>query len=50
MYDLAIFFNNDEYYKKYGKKINIQAKLEKPFLFILARSPSNDEQLEYTDL
>ncbi|XP_065661972.1 uncharacterized protein LOC136084831 [Hydra vulgaris] len=50
MYDKAIFFNNDEYYKKYGKKIDIQAKVEKPFLYILARCPSNDEQLDYSDL
>ncbi|XP_047134481.1 uncharacterized protein LOC101239424 [Hydra vulgaris] len=50
MYDKAIFFNNDEYYEKYGVKINIQAIVEKPFLYILARCPSNDEQLEYTNL
>ena len=46
----AIFFNNDEYYKMYGNKINIQAKVEKPFLYILVRRSSNDEQFEYTDL
>ncbi|XP_047129004.2 uncharacterized protein LOC124809199 [Hydra vulgaris] len=50
MYDKAIFFNNDEYYEKYGEKINIQAIVEKPFLYILARCPSNDEQLEYRNL
>ena len=50
MYNQAIFFNNGEYYKMYGEKINIQAKVEKPFLYILARCLSNDERLEYTNL
>ena len=49
MYDQAIFFNNDEYYKNIGKN-QYSAKVEILFLYILARCPSNDEQLEYTDL
>ena len=32
-----------------GIKCNVQASVEKPFLHILARSPSNDQQLLYTD-
>ena len=32
-----------------GIKCNVQASVEKPFLQILARSPSNDQQLLYTD-
>ena len=32
-----------------GKKINVQAEVEKPQLYILARCPSNDQQLMYID-
>ena len=32
-----------------GTKCNVQASVEKPFLHILARSPSSDQQLLYTD-
>ena len=32
-----------------GIKCNVQASVEKPFLHILARSPSNDQLLLYTD-
>jgi len=34
---------------KYKKKVNIQSVVEKPYLYILARCPSNDQQILYTE-
>ena len=49
LYDTAVFYTDEEYYIMSGIKCNVKASVEKPFLHILARSPSNDQLLLYTD-
>ena len=50
LYDPAIHLTNEEYReKKTGKTVNIQAIVEKPELYIVARCKSNDEQLAYVE-
>lgn len=49
LYDKAVYLTNDEYFLKYKKKVNIQSVVEKPYLYILARCPSNDQQILYTE-
>ena len=49
LYDPAIFLTDEEYSKSNGVLANLQAIVEKPFLYILARSPSTDQQLLYSD-
>ena len=45
MYDTACFLTDDKFYLKYKKWIIVQGAVEKPYLYILARSPSNDQQI-----
>ena len=47
--DTASFLSDNEYYLKHKKKINVQASAEEPNMYILARCPSADQQLLYTD-
>ena len=49
LYDPAIFLTNEEYYKTYGKTLNVQSQVETPFTHIIARCPSDDHQLMYAD-
>ena len=49
LYDPASFLSDEEYYLKYKKNINIQATTEKPQLYLLARCPSNDQQILYSE-
>ena len=49
LYDTAVFVTDEEYFKSEGSLINIQACIEKPFLFLMARSPSTHQQLLYSD-
>ena len=49
LYDPAIFLTDEEYSKSNGVLANLQAIVEKPFLYILARSPSTDQQLLYSN-
>ena len=49
MYDTACFLTDDEYYLKYKRRINFQVAVEKPYLYILARCPSNDLQILYSE-
>ena len=49
LYDTAVFYTDEEYYKTSGIRWNVHASVEKPFLYVLARSSSNDQQLLYTD-
>ena len=49
LYDPAVFFTDEEYSKSNGVLVNLQAIVEKPFLHILARSPSTYQQLLYSD-
>ena len=49
LYDTAVFVTDEVYFKSEGSLINIQARIEKPFLYLMARSPSTDQQLLYSD-
>ena len=49
IYDPILFLTDKEYYDKSGKIINVQAIVEKPELYILARCPATDQQLSYVD-
>lgn len=49
LYDQAIHLNDDQYEKKYGVKCSVQSMVEKPELYLLARCPSNDQQILYCD-
>ena len=49
LYDPASFLSDEEYYLKYKKNINIQATTEKSQLYLLARCPSNDQQILYSE-
>ena len=49
MYDPAVFLTDEEYYNKYSSKCNVQAAVESPYLYIVARCPANDQQLLYSD-
>ena len=48
LYDPACFYTDSEYEQLTGTQINIQAKVETPSVYIIARSTSSDtEQLGY---
>ncbi|XP_057299871.1 uncharacterized protein LOC130630393 [Hydractinia symbiolongicarpus] len=49
MYDPALFLTDDEYMKNTKTKINVQAVIEKPEFYILARCPATDQQLLYSN-
>ena len=48
MFDPAVSLTDQEYFNLYGKHINIQSVIEKPYLYILARCRSDDSQLLYS--
>ena len=45
VYDLTVYFRDEEFFEKNKRMINIQVEVEKPFLYIMARCPSNEQQL-----
>jgi len=49
IYDPAVFITDDEYFSKFKKKVNIQSLVEKPYLYLLARCPSTDQQSLYIE-
>ena len=50
LYDPAFFYTDSEYQQLTGKCISIQAKVESPSVYIVARSSSSDkEQLSYVE-
>ena len=50
IYDQAVYLTNEEYQQKTGCAEDIQAKIESPEVYIIARSSSSDvEQLAYID-
>ena len=49
LYDSAIHITDKEYKQIYGKDINVQSVIEKPYLYILARCPGDNHQLMYAD-
>ena len=49
LYNAAIHLTDKEYKQIYGKEINVQSVIEKPYLYILARCPCDNHQLMYAD-
>ena len=49
MYDSAVFLTDQEYQEKSSISINVQSIIEKPQLYILARCPSNEQQILYSE-
>ena len=48
MYDPACYLTDTEYEQKCNISSNVQAIVEKPRIYILAQSPSNDQQVLYS--
>ncbi|CAH1259109.1 Hypp2154 [Branchiostoma lanceolatum] len=49
-YDKKVFLTKEEYYKKHNVNVNVQAKVEKPELYLIARCGGSDaEQLLYAE-
>ena len=50
VYDSAVYYTNEEYNAKYHKKVDIQAAVETPEIYIIARCSGTDyEQLAYVE-
>ena len=49
IYDPAVYLTNEEYFIKSGQKVNVQATIERPHLYIFGRCPSNEQQLLYSE-
>ena len=49
MYDPAVYHTNEGYQQLYNVNIDVQAAVEKSYLYLLARCPSNDQQLTYSE-
>lgn len=47
LYDIGIHYTDEEYYNETGKRVNVQAEVEKPQMYILARCSNDDHQLLY---
>ena len=43
MYDPDVYITDQEYFKKHEKSLNVQVEVEKPYLYLLGRCPSNDQ-------
>ena len=50
IYDPMMYYTNDEYFSKYNKIVDVQAAVESPEIYMIARSGGSDcEQLAYVD-
>ena len=49
IYDPAIFYTDDEYLNIFSEKVNSQREVEKPVMYFLARCPTDDSQLMYSN-
>ena len=50
VYDPEVYFGDEEFFEKKNKRmINIQAEVEKPYLYIIARCLSDEQQLLYVE-
>ena len=47
LYDPAVFYTKAEYKLREGIDVNIQAKIEKPELYMIGRCQNNDDQLGF---
>lgn len=43
VYDAAVFFTNEEYFNKTGKRLNVQCEVEKPEIYVLVLGSSSVE-------
>ena len=43
MFDPTVYDTNEEYQNLHNVNIDVQAIVEKPYLYLLARCPSNDQ-------
>ena len=48
MYDDGAFIIDQEYQSEPGYQQNVQSIVEKPYIYLLARCPSDDHQLLYS--
>ena len=49
LYDKGNHLTNDKYENLYGRKVDVQGIIEAPEVYILARCPSDNHQLMYSD-
>ena len=49
VYDDVAFLTDDEFEAQNGHRVNIQPLIEKPFIYMLARCPSDDHELLYSN-
>ena len=49
LYDKAIYMTNEEFYNRYRRCVDVQVEVEKLELYIIAKCPSNNQQLLYID-
>lgn len=50
VYDPALYYTSDEFYKSSGIQVNVQAEVERPEIYIVGRCRSTDiEQLAYCE-
>ena len=49
IYDPACYFTDTDFHKKYNELVNVEAIVETTMIFILARCPSHDQHLLYSE-
>ena len=49
MYDPAVYVTDQQYFKKHKESLNVQAEVEKPYLYLMGRCPTNDQQILYIE-
>ena len=47
MYDPPVYITDQGYFKKHKKSLNVQAEVEKPYLYLMGGCPLNDYQILY---
>ena len=49
MYDPAVCVTDQQYFKKHKESFKVQAEVEKLYLYLIGRCPSNDQQILYIE-
>ena len=49
MYDPAVCVTDQQYFKKHKESFKVQAEVEKSYLYLIGRCPSNDQQILYIE-
>ena len=49
LYDVAVFYTDEEYENLYKEKMNLQGEIETPELYMIGRCASSDEQMGYVE-